>query len=662
MKHLVLSLFCVLTWQIHTPAQCPDRTALLELYNALRADGPWFQNGNQIDWDTAQTDCCNGSYYYGVFCDPEGNIIGIDLDGDAKNTASFINNCTLNSHMISLSGQLPTPFNFPKLRLLSLSKGSISGPLPDFSSSTALTELYINCNEINGPIIIDRLPSEIIKLSIERNKINGPFPNIDQRPNLVSVNLANNQLEGSIPAFTQVFNLQYLLLNYNNLSGIIPGFTVTQLKELDLQYNRFTFKDMLRNYADLRKHNVKLESQQPVTPPASVTLPIGGDWVWSLGDVDDTVTTNTYYWIHGNDTLPPTYTNTLRKEVEQGDEGMWICKITNSIVQGVVLESGPVTVTLCDPERDNIDTALCPGQSLVVRGVTFDRNNPRGKIQIPGAANNGCDSLYVVNIQYPDRLAAGPDTLVCDDATPLRAVLPAGYQGRWLTLDGGTVEQPEEPVTRAIKLAEGLNRFVWKTESPDCPDGDSDTVSVMFDRPPIAMDTLFRIYIDKDLMGNFKFNDLFDPVYDFMEVLPLPAGGEFLFDDDGNFTFDPDRLYLGTYRAQYRLCSDNCPLIYCDIAEVAIQVVPESQPTFVTPNGDGENDVFVVEELAADADALPNNRLVIWTDTGEVILNQCPYRNNWPPQNTLLPKVYYYRFFRDEADREGRPGTILIWY
>lgn len=49
---------------------------------------------------------------------------------------------------------------------------------------------------------------------------------------------------------------------------------------------------------------------------------------------------------------------------------------------------------------NNIDLSLCPGESLVVNGITFDENNPGGSVTLPGASYQGCDSIVNVNLNF----------------------------------------------------------------------------------------------------------------------------------------------------------------------------------------------------------------------------------------------------------------------
>lgn len=48
----------------------------------------------------------------------------------------------------------------------------------------------------------------------------------------------------------------------------------------------------------------------------------------------------------------------------------------------------------------NIDSTLCPGESLIINGNTYDANNPSGTEVIPGGSANGCDSIITVNLQF----------------------------------------------------------------------------------------------------------------------------------------------------------------------------------------------------------------------------------------------------------------------
>jgi hypothetical protein len=48
----------------------------------------------------------------------------------------------------------------------------------------------------------------------------------------------------------------------------------------------------------------------------------------------------------------------------------------------------------------NIDTTLCPGESIMVNGVNYDITMPSGTEVLAGAAADGCDSIVVINLSF----------------------------------------------------------------------------------------------------------------------------------------------------------------------------------------------------------------------------------------------------------------------
>ncbi|MFN7115153.1 MAG: gliding motility-associated C-terminal domain-containing protein [Saprospiraceae bacterium] len=59
-----------------------------------------------------------------------------------------------------------------------------------------------------------------------------------------------------------------------------------------------------------------------------------------------------------------------------------------------------VQLTFLEIARTNIDTTLCPGESLVVNGTTYNANRTVGTEIIQGGAANGCDSIVEVRLQF----------------------------------------------------------------------------------------------------------------------------------------------------------------------------------------------------------------------------------------------------------------------
>ncbi len=61
-----------------------------------------------------------------------------------------------------------------------------------------------------------------------------------------------------------------------------------------------------------------------------------------------------------------------------------------------------------------LDTTLCPGQSIVINGTTYDANNLTGTEVLAGASWAGCDSVVQVSLQFYDPAATLIDGPLCE--------------------------------------------------------------------------------------------------------------------------------------------------------------------------------------------------------------------------------------------------------
>ncbi len=91
------------------------------------------------------------------------------------------------------------------------------------------------------------------------------------------------------------------------------------------------------------------------------------------------------------------------------------------------------------------------------------------------------------------------------------------------------------------------------------------------------------------------------------------------------------------------ITTDGCPAEY----SISYLVRPEEVeiPNVFTPNGDGQNDRFVIRNAQ-----YYDNSLLIYNRWGQVVFSAENYRNQWPAQG--LPDGTYYYIFRLEDGRE----------
>jgi gliding motility-associated-like protein len=142
-----------------------------------------------------------------------------------------------------------------------------------------------------------------------------------------------------------------------------------------------------------------------------------------------------------------------------------------------------------------------------------------------------------------------------------------------------------------------------------------------------------------------------------MVTPPDQAGWTF---GDGIFEYIPTVNWSGVVTAVYSICDPLCP-DNCTEAQIYIEYDEFKRGyIIITPNGDGLNDVFVVEDIAE----YPNSELIIFNRWGSLVFEAVPYANNWYGQNMQggeLPEgTYYYILKLNTIDGKIRRGSVTI--
>jgi gliding motility-associated-like protein len=91
-----------------------------------------------------------------------------------------------------------------------------------------------------------------------------------------------------------------------------------------------------------------------------------------------------------------------------------------------------------------------------------------------------------------------------------------------------------------------------------------------------------------------------------------------------------------------------------DCSDTIIPILPFEFPNVITPNGDGTNDLFEIQDLPE------NTELIILNRWGNVVFSTTNYQNNWDGKNTLgnelVDGVYTYKF----TTKTGRSGHGFV--
>ncbi|NNF33244.1 MAG: hypothetical protein HKN68_04000, partial [Saprospiraceae bacterium] len=393
--------------------------ALMDIYNATSGEN-WNNNDN---WGS-DCDICD---WYGISCDVNGNVTGInlynnglsgslpdvffslpflenfdvyncDLNGPIPATLSSLNNLRhLNLSRNRFTGDIPREFfRLPQIQNLYLRNNLLEGSLPDTITSSTLINLWINNNSISGII-----PSAIGNLSslqtfyFYRNNINGNIPpEIGQSGALRIMSGYNNQLAGNLPSTLEALsNLEELNLSNNNISGGL-GLNwsgLSSLKVINLNGNSISDPfpsgiTQANNLEELRMNNNNVSGNLPA----------------DIGDM-------------GNLEILHLYNNRLSGSIPYGIGGLLSCAeldlSRNQLSGSIPSEIGDLNSIIKLKLNENNLSGIVPSSlcSLPqVRELKLDRNNLSGEIPL---CIGDLTTLTVLNMSYNQLFGQPPESL-----------------------------------------------------------------------------------------------------------------------------------------------------------------------------------------------------------------------------------------------------------
>jgi gliding motility-associated-like protein len=138
-----------------------------------------------------------------------------------------------------------------------------------------------------------------------------------------------------------------------------------------------------------------------------------------------------------------------------------------------------------------------------------------------------------------------------------------------------------------------------------------------------------------------------------------PNHGTAVVGSDGSINYIPNKDYCSSKPDSMRYVS--CNSAGCDTAYVRVTILCEDVKFYsgFSPNGDGMNDVFVIEGL----EKYPNNRLCIYNRWGNQILEVKGYKNDWDGKwnGRVLPDgTYFYLFDKGDGSTQLYSGYVQI--
>lgn len=268
------------------------------------------------------------------------------------------------------------------------------------------------------------------------------------------------------------------------------------------------------------------------------------------------------------------------------------------------------------------------------------------------------DTITVINSIAPSP-ANVQDTFIACGVTEanLFTATPSSGTGMWTTLQGGTILNPSSPVTTVTNLASGWNDLIWTISAVGCP-SNSDTLRILSSGnvqifqadTAICFDDFEPFSLNGTPLGSAQIADW-----------SFQLGGG-TFSNTTSSTTTVNSIQLGENTIVYTIDYEDCPedsytltviANYCDEFDPVF-------PTVITPNGDGKNDVFEVQNLEK---IYPNCHVVIYNRWGSVVFESTGYADSWNGRYKGEPLPMGTYFFKLELnDEENRifNGPISI--
>jgi hypothetical protein len=396
---------------------------------------------------------------------------------------------------------------------------------------------------------------------------------------LSDLDLSNSQL-GELPnAILQDTSLQTLLLSNSGLSSLPNLDTLPNLATLHVDNNALDFADLENAYGS---YTLVAEPQANLSADTTITVTNGEHLSIGVGVNGNN---NLFQWYKENVAMFITSDSIHFSPITKSDTGTYHIEIQNSLVAGVTLYTGTITVIV----DDSAASVITDTGSTTTDPIAF--------------------------FAYADLLALNPG------CSPNTAIVT--------TTGLGTIELRNDSIIfTPTPGALGTDTLSF-IASNLCGQTVQDTIVVVVTNS----DPEF-IYLDDDLevsSGDFFSIDLNTAVFDFnsnedlssLQIITQPISGEVAILNGTTLEIDyRNSLFEGRDSLAIAVCDS---LNACDTITIAINFTYDIDVrNLVTPNGDGVNDNLIIQNIQRYAET---NSVRLFTKWGDLIYTANGYDN-----------------------------------
>ncbi|WP_324024183.1 T9SS type B sorting domain-containing protein [Maribacter sp. BPC-D8] len=577
----------------------------------------------------------------------------------------------------NLSGELSPDFsNWTQLLTFKAGSNELTGTIPEsYASFTNMTNFEISYNNFSGelsPLFSNW--NNISFLNIRDNEFSGELPDTySSWTNLEIFNIGHNQFSGQLsPDFANWTNAQGLNFQYNQFEGPVPDFTAVLTDEIQGEFiqinnNRFQFGDFEDefDYYNQELFGFFYNDQAKVNDIETFDNCVGSSITLST---IVSGTENVYQWFKdGSPISGANDADLILDPLSVTDAGVYTCEITSTIVTDLTLERNPITVSVNDNaptanEIDNITACDLDGDGFAV----FPINLANLESQIIGSQTgltvsyfDATGNLLALTDDFTNTIPNTQTVIVrvtnssgCEDETSfnLTTTTPATAEQFDDTTACGSFTLPEldlgnnyytQPDAEGTQLQPGENITTTQTiyiyaGVGDCSDQTNFTVSI---EPLLTVDELDDI----TECGVFTLPQLNNGSYYTQSggTGILMNSGEAITQTQTIFIYDENDTCFAESTFQVTI-----DFIACENSDEAIKL---KFPNFFTPNEDGANDVWEVNQ---DFFTLEGT-VTIYDRYGKLLYQFDAKNGGWNGTfngRRLTATDYWYRFVEKEGN------------
>jgi gliding motility-associated-like protein len=261
--------------------------------------------------------------------------------------------------------------------------------------------------------------------------------------------------------------------------------------------------------------------------------------------------------------------------------------------------------------------------------------------------------------------AAGPDQSYCtplvEPITMFASSPTAPATGEWTVVSGSAgIASPNDPFSAVTNVGLGSHVFRWTVDNGACGStSDEITISVYDHTAPLAQAGESLLQCEQETSAQLSAMPALSTSTGFWSI--LQGNGTIANPGDPNSMVDqlPPGFNWFVWTVDNGACGVSSDTLLIRLKDCLTLTIPDA----FSPNGDGINDFYVIENLLS----YPGNKFQVFNRWGNKVLDRSPYVNDWDGTSQFgamfgekLPESTYYYVLDLGDGKETYTGFIFL--